>query len=533
MLNRKITHQFSLVLGTVLLGIMVLFSSFTYRTANIHTRLQQITHETLSVIGLLNDIRDTSTAIATRFALHPAPDNKHIADHHQSGHPPQTQPDANAQLRALLSEYSRTVDAFFPGESRFRDHIVGHARELLDLADRLPPNGTAIPPGLHDELAAVHMALSQAISEAIRHEDTEIDERMANLESAVSQSSLAVWLGIIGLTGLIALGALYVVRHILRRIEALRAAAGKIGDADLSVRVADDSPDELGDLARTFNAMADQLADMIKHRDVAERQLRDLNDRLESLVKSRTDEYRRAKDEAENANAVKSKFLSSMSHELRTPLNAIMGFSQMLRMYDFPEDHRDEYINIIIDNCRILLSEISQLLVLSKLSDADLNLARYPVPLDQAIDACIAQSTHLAREYKVRIKNETARKPLPKVWAEEEHLNTILGNLMTNAIKYNRPEDGQVIIRNQAISDSTHRIIIEDTGQGFREDYPGQVLEPFERLHNYGGAIDGCGVGLTIANSFLANINGKLGYESSADSGTRFWVDLEVVPEMA
>jgi signal transduction histidine kinase len=437
------------------------------------------------------------------------------------------------KLNALLSDYSRNVDLYFPEEAPLRDQIVNHATILMRLAERLNSAQNAAPDttDLFDELIQAQINLQTSVSEAMDHEQNELSERVERIKGALYQTNLAIWFSFLGLSILIAAAALYVARKIVRRIETLRTATLKVGDTNLSVRVDDDHRDELGDLARSFNAMTAQLSDMIAKRDAAEERLLELNNHLENMVNSRTQEYKHAKEQAEEANRAKTKFLASMGHELRTPLNAIMGFAQMIKLCDLSKEKEDEYVTIIVDNCRTLLGEINQLLVLSKLSDTDKIIERQPVSLGLTIDNCIARSILLAREYGVKIINETNAKALPDVLAQEITLNTIFDNLMSNAIKYNRPENGLVTLRDQSLSKSLHRVFIEDTGMGFKEAFPGQALEPFERLKHFGGAIDGCGVGLTIASNFLNSINGKLGYEPIAEGGMRFWVDLEVAPD--
>lgn len=534
MQNFKIANQLLILFALLIVGTLGLLWWLSQTTQQVDERISSISEQTLVVTAQLSHIRNASTAIVGTFNARHA----HIAPHFEPPAPP-AQPEpplakAILKLNTHLSHYSRSVDTYFPEESSLRDHILGHAATLIDLAERLDvahdaTSSTANAEVLFSALIQAQINLQNAINEAMDNEHDEVAQRVEHLKEALHETNLTIWLGFLGLCALIAAAALYVARLIVRRLKALQAAAHKIGDIDLSVRVADDNRDELGDLSRSFNDMADQLSILIARRDLAEEHLRELNNHLESLVHSRTQEYKRATERAEDANRAKTKFLASMGHELRTPLNAIMGFAQMMKICDVSTEKQDEYISIIIDNCSTLLGEINQLLVLSELSgDTGKKLTCKPVSLAHAIETCISQSTHLAREYGVTIKNETKPKTLPSVWAQEIHLNIILNNLLANAIKYNRPLDAHVVLRNQSLSESIHRLIIEDTGLGFQESYPGQAVEPFERLKHFGGPIDGCGVGLTIASSFLNNINGTLGYEAIPEGGTRFWVDLEV-----
>jgi signal transduction histidine kinase len=531
MQNFKIAHQFQILFATLILGAAALSVTLALTTRHIDERLKSVSDQTLLVTRQLNDIRDTAMQIIGAFDhsdMHgktlPAPSAAHA----------QTISDILLKLKTHLNGYSHSVDAYFPEEASLRDQIFDRATILLRLAERLKSTQTMPEPTTADpfeEFIQAQINLQISVSNAMDYEQSELNERIERIKDALYQTNMAIWLSFLGLFALFGMAALYVARQIVQRIETLRAATLSVQGANLSARVDDDRRDELGDLARSFNAMTAQLAEMIAGRDAAEERLLELNSHLESLVNSRTQEFKHAKDQAEEANRAKTRFLASMGHELRTPLNAIMGFAQMIKLCELSPEKEDEYITIIVDNCRTLLGEINQLLVLSKLSDTDKMIERQPVSLAEALNGCIARSTLLAREYGVKIINETNRASLPSVLAQEMTLNTIFDNLMSNAIKYNRPEHGLVTVRDQSLSPSLHRVYIEDTGMGFKEAFPGQALEPFERLKHFGGAIDGCGVGLTIASNFLNSINGKLGYEPIIEGGMRFWVDLDVATD--
>ena len=106
-------------------------------------------------------------------------------------------------------------------------------------------------------------------------------------------------------------------------------------------------------------------------------------------------------------------------------------------------------------------------------------------------------------------------------------------SLLSNAVKSHH-DNGRVIIKSTILHDQNKvRITIQDTGAGFIEDHPGQILEPFERLTFENSPIDGGGVGLTIVQRFLTNMEGELGYRSIPDHGSEFWVDLPAAVDLA
>ena len=103
----------------------------------------------------------------------------------------------------------------------------------------------------------------------------------------------------------------------------------------------------------------------------------------------------------------------------------------------------------------------------------------------------------------------------------------ILLNLLTNAVKYNRPR-GKVMLSMQVIDDRKLRISVADTGQGIAKDHQADLFKPFNRLGREAGEIEGTGIGLAITQSLVELLGGSIGFESEPDVGSTFWVDLPI-----
>jgi len=106
-------------------------------------------------------------------------------------------------------------------------------------------------------------------------------------------------------------------------------------------------------------------------------------------------------------------------------------------------------------------------------------------------------------------------------------LRQILLNLLSNAIKYNR-SGGTVVVSVENRHKGMLRIFIKDTGFGIPANFADQLFEPFNRLGKESGEIEGTGIGLTITKQIIELLGGQIGFESEANEGSLFWVDVPV-----
>jgi cell cycle sensor histidine kinase DivJ len=250
--------------------------------------------------------------------------------------------------------------------------------------------------------------------------------------------------------------------------------------------------------------------------------LRDVTER-----KAQEIELDRARDEADRANAAKTRFLATMSHELRTPLNVIIGFSDMLVNEDsmrIDAKRRTDYAQLINDSGHHLLSVVNGILDMSKIENGNFEIAPEPFAPGQVVDACCELLALKAREGGIDLLARID-KDLPEIVADKRAMTQIMLNLMSNALKFT-PAGGKVTVAVRI--EGPHLVYsVSDTGVGISaEDLP-RLGEPFFQARgSYDRKHDGTGLGLSIVKGLLTLHGGELQIHSRPDEGTRISVKL-------
>ena len=232
---------------------------------------------------------------------------------------------------------------------------------------------------------------------------------------------------------------------------------------------------------------------------------------------------------AEQASAVKSEFLSRMSHELRTPLNAILGFAQLLKMSTAEPLGAEQWerVDVLERAGRHLLALVNDVLDLSRIEAGHMALHMGAMGVRGVFDEVHSLVVSTAHAHGVSLHRpllpEQPQGPLA-VRADMLRLQQVLVNLMTNAIKYNRP-GGDVWLAASLVG-SEVCLTVRDNGQGMTPEQQAHLFEPFNRLGAEGSDIDGSGIGMVIVQRLVQWMGGRLSLRSAPGEGTEVSVFL-------
>ncbi len=235
-----------------------------------------------------------------------------------------------------------------------------------------------------------------------------------------------------------------------------------------------------------------------------------------------------AREQAEYANAQKSKFLSRMSHELRTPLNSILGFAQILEMNEM-NAMQEAAVAHILKSGKNLLQLINEVLEISRIESGSISLSIEPVNLTLLLNEVCDSLSPMSENAAVSIIRDETVIPNIYVKADQQRTKQILTNLINNAIKYNKPQ-GSVILSIEQFKNEERvefiRLLIKDTGVGIDKADLKKLFEPFQRIHAENSEIEGTGLGLAVVKELIEALGGNVGVSSKKDEGSIFWIDL-------
>jgi signal transduction histidine kinase len=368
---------------------------------------------------------------------------------------------------------------------------IRRERELLEAGER--DSIEAQRRVLEDRLAAMDPQLDAIEREIGEQTERELRgaERVARRAASTSLVALAL-----ALAATLIIGAL-LTRTLLRPIALLRKGMSSVaeGDFDPHVRIPRERPDELGDLARSFGTMTEQLREL---------------DRL------------------------KAEFVSVASHEIKTPLSVIRGYVTLLAdgIYGEVNDQQKKTLEAVSTQTDRLTRLVHRLLDVSRFEAGGARLELRQIELRRFFDELTSDFRVLALqngiEFPVRLSGD-----LPdSMIGDEDRLNEVLGNLLSNAFKFTAK--GGTIRLDAARCDGGVQVEVEDTGVGIPPDQLPHIFEKFYQVENDAQPRSvGSGLGLAIAREIVEAHGGTIGAESAVGRGTRFRVFLPERPPAA
>jgi Signal transduction histidine kinase len=352
-----------------------------------------------------------------------------------------------------------------------------------------------------DEFHRAATESGRRISEMIQVTDAfnqnERDNLVASIDENLKETASGLALSTLLMVVAVILIAIWMANLLSRRITTTVDGIHRFQQGDLDHRLAADSGDEIGELARSFNRMADAVQGSIQ-----------------SLEEARLT--------AEQANRVKSEFLANMSHELRTPLNGIIGFAELLSV-ELQDPEQRACAETIHHSSQHLLAVLNDLLDLAKVEANRLTLAPKYFELGPLLEA-------VAKLHKVNAgaKGVALVTELPThacvVYGDAVRIRQLIENLLSNAVKFTTA--GQITL---SLTQDSHdvSIAVADTGIGIAEDELEQVFAPFYQAQSFlNRPHGGTGLGLTLSRRLAALMGGGISAQSRVGVGSCFTVRL-------
>ena len=284
-----------------------------------------------------------------------------------------------------------------------------------------------------------------------------------------------------GLIGLLLVSL--ISQRMLGSVRSLTAASRKMGAGDLSQRVPEGSRDEVGQLARTFNAMAGQL---------------------------------------ENAERQRRNMVADVAHELRTPLSNIQGYVEAVRDGVLKPDRST--IGTIHQQVLYLADIVEDLRLLTETEADDFRLSREPGSLVETVRESVDGARAKAEAGGVVLSVDLPAES-PMIAFDRTRISQVVGNLLDNAVRHT-PTGGRVTVA-VAVGQSMASVTVADSGEGIPADVLPFVFDRFYRADpSRSRATGGAGLGLTIAKKLIEAHGGSIRVESEAGRGASFTFDL-------
>ncbi len=338
--------------------------------------------------------------------------------------------------------------------------------------------------------------INTLVGEKDRQFKAQRSDLLDGIEQSLTTTAIGLWGSTVAMVVVVIFIAIWMANLLTARITSMIDGIRAFRDGDLRRRLDDSARDEMGELAHSFNAMADSVEESFK--------------RLEE-----------AREKAEQASRAKSAFLATVSHELRTPLNGILGFADLLRS-DLQSPEHLEYAKIIHQSGEHLLTLVSEILDLAKIEAGEMQFQQNEVPLHGFLENTLAVHRSSAEAKGLAISLHLAADLPDYLQTDATRLRQIINNLLSNAIKFT--QQGSVVLGARDEKEWI-AIYVRDTGPGIAREDQEVIFEKFKQLENFlTREHGGTGLGLALVRQLVTHMGGQVSVESEPGRGATFTV---------
>ncbi|WP_048692872.1 hybrid sensor histidine kinase/response regulator [Catenovulum maritimum] len=259
-----------------------------------------------------------------------------------------------------------------------------------------------------------------------------------------------------------------------------------------------------------------------------------LSKKLSKVIEEQHDVALKAKHQAELASQAKSEFLANMSHEIRTPLNGVLGMAQLLASSKLNKEQQNK-LRTIENSGRLLMGTINDILDFSKIEAQKLEIHPVSTQLQDLVTDLVLAHKANASKRGLEIVLDISAVANMQVLADDIRISQILGNLISNAIKFT--ESGCITVSCHVLEPSEAEMAniefaVKDTGIGLTDEQQANIFNAFEQADSsttrkYGGT----GLGLALCQKLVNLMGGKLKVTSEQGEGSCFYFSLPLKVE--
>ncbi|MGD9930608.1 MAG: PAS domain S-box protein [Mangrovibacterium sp.] len=233
-----------------------------------------------------------------------------------------------------------------------------------------------------------------------------------------------------------------------------------------------------------------------------------------------------AKEKAEESDRLKSAFLANMSHEIRTPMNSIIGFLDLLQEPELEDELREDYLQIVQESSDRLLNTINDIIEISKIEAGHIEVKEESVQVNGVLNYFYEFFKPEAWRNGLELRVVNLLPEDAQIKTDKNKLESILGNLMKNAIKFTangfvelgcQPDNGQLVF------------YVKDSGIGIAPNRLEAIFDRFTQADlKLNRTYEGSGLGLSICKSYAELLKGRIWVESEVGQGSTFFVSIPV-----
>lgn len=349
----------------------------------------------------------------------------------------------------------------------------------------------------------------------------EADLSLAILDKSIKQQGIAITVYVLAFLFVISVVLCTILWNLVSTpVSLLSKGMERVAGGDLDYQLAIDRKDEMGDLARAFNAMT---ADLKK----AKNELMDWGNTLEKKVEEKTEAIHRAQAQLIHSEKLASlgRMAAGVAHEINSPLTGIVTFGHLLQKNFKPGTQEYEDITVIIDQANRCSTIIKGLLGFARASAAD----KAATNINDVLNSSLNIVRNKADFFNIKLVTEYAP-DLARVKADASQLQQVFLNMIMNAADALEGKGSLTVVTKNIMEGSVPYVEIEfrDSGPGISEDSLEKLFEPFFTTKPVG---KGTGLGLAVSHGIIQDHGGKINVKTRLGEGTSFFIKLPAVKE--